>query len=102
MGEQGSIVSQNNLTFLCTSFKIPVVDTSGAGDAFMSGLIFSIVKKLSIEESIIFATACAALSVGQMGANEGIPKPKLVKRFIEKKFNTSIITTISKKRAFNN
>ena len=90
MGEQGSIVSQNNLTFLCPSFKIPVVDTSGAGDAFMSGLIFSIVKKLSIEESIIFATACAALSVGQMGANEGIPKPKLVKRFIEKKFNTSI------------
>ena len=90
MGEQGSIVSQNNLTFLCPSFKIPVVDTSGAGDAFMSGLIFSIVKKLSIEESIIFATACAALSVGQMGANVGIPKPKLVKRFIEKKFNTSI------------
>ena len=95
MGERGSIISQNNLTFLCPSFKIPVVDTSGAGDAFMSGLIFSIVKKLSIEESIIFATACAALSVGQMGANEGIPKPKLVKRFIEKKLNTSI-----KKRNF--
>ena len=95
MGERGSIISQNNLTFLCPSFKIPVVDTSGAGDAFMSGLIFSIVKKFSIEESIIFATACAALSVGQMGANEGIPKPKLVKRFIEKKLNTSI-----KKRNF--
>ena len=90
MGEQGSIVSQNNLTFLCPSFKIPVVDTSGAGDAFMSGLIFSIVKKFSIEESIIFATGCAALSVGQIGANEGIPKPELVKRFIEKKLNTSI------------
>ena len=95
MGERGSIISQNNLTFLCPSFKIPVVDTSGAGDAFMSGLIFSIVKKFSIEESIIFATACAALSVGQMGANEGMPKPKLVKRFIEKKLNTSI-----KKRNF--
>jgi len=89
MGERGSIVSTNNLTFICPSFKIPVVDTSGAGDAFMSGLIFSIVKKFSIEESIIFATACSALSVGHMGANEGIPKPNLVKKFIEKKLNTS-------------
>ena len=89
MGEKGSIVAVNNKTFICSPFKVTVTDTSGAGDAFMSGLIYSIVNKSSIEESIIFATACAALSVGHMGANEGIPKPKLVKKFIEKKLNTS-------------
>ena len=43
--DKGSIVATNNSTFVCPAFKVPVVDTSGAGDAFMSGLIFSIIKK---------------------------------------------------------
>ena len=95
MGDKGSIVATNNSTFVCPAFKVPVVDTSGAGDAIMSGLIFSIIKKFSIEESIIFATACAALSIGYMGANNNIPKPAIVKKFIKKKLNTS-----TKKRNF--
>ena len=56
----------------------------------------SIIKKLSIEDSIIFATACAALSIGYMGANNNIPKPAIVKKFIKKKLNTS-----TKKRNFS-
>jgi sugar/nucleoside kinase (ribokinase family) len=34
-------------------FKIKVVDTTGAGDAFISGFLASIIRGESIEESIM-------------------------------------------------
>ena len=90
MGKKGSIFIQNNNVFYCSAFKVSVVDSSGAGDAFMAGLIYSQLSKMSLNDSMIFAAACAAINITSIGASGNVPSFKLVKKFINKKLNTLI------------
>lgn len=50
----------------------PVIDRTGAGDAFTSGFIAKIAKGASVEEALIFGSANSTSVVGQIGAKEGI------------------------------
>lgn len=63
------------------SFKVNVVDTTGAGDAFNGGLAYSLAKGLSLNESIIFANKVSAISVTRFGAQSGMPYLKEVEGF---------------------
>lgn len=65
----------------------PRLETTGAGDAFGSGLTTGFIKGLSLEECLYLASANASSVVGQIGAKKGIlkerdlvdwPKEKLV------------------------
>ena len=47
MGKEGSIFIHNNNASYCSPFKVKVEDTSGAGDAFMAGLIFATLSEYS-------------------------------------------------------
>lgn len=42
-------------------FKISPVDTTGAGDSFRAGIIYGLLKKWSIEKTIAFSSALAAI-----------------------------------------
>ena len=88
LGREGSIFIHKNEAFYCPPFKIQVLDTSGAGDAFMGGLIFSILKKKSLNEIMIFATACAAVNIKHLGASGNLPKSIYINKFINLELNT--------------
>ena len=45
-----------------------VVDTTGAGDAFMGGLSFALLQGWNYEKVGLFANACAALCCTKIGA----------------------------------
>lgn len=51
---------------------VPVVDRTGAGDAFASGFLSQWVKGKGLKESIIFASANSTSVVTQIGAKPGI------------------------------
>jgi ribokinase len=51
---------------------VPVVDRTGAGDAFASGFLSQWVKGKSLRESIVFASANSTSVVGVIGAKPGI------------------------------
>lgn len=51
---------------------VPVVDRTGAGDAFASGFLSQWTQGKSLKESIIFASANSTSVVAQIGAKAGI------------------------------
>ena len=51
---------------------VPVVDRTGAGDAFGAGFVAQHAQGKSLEEAIVFASANATSVVSKIGATEGI------------------------------
>lgn len=51
---------------------VPVIDRTGAGDAFGSGLVAAFAKGKSLADAIVFASANSTSVVGQIGAKDGI------------------------------
>ena len=54
---------------------LPVVDTTGAGDAFAAAITYVLgVLGLGVEEACEFAAAAAGCSVTRLGARSGMPR----------------------------
>ena len=53
--------------------QVPVVDTTGAGDAFNAGLAYALAQNKSIGEAAEFAVRVSALAVTKFGAQGGMP-----------------------------
>ncbi|RDX61615.1 Ribokinase, partial [Mucuna pruriens] len=59
-----------------TSEKIPpseLIDTTGAGDAFVGALLYAICTNLSLEKMLPFASYVAAANCRALGARSGLP-----------------------------
>ncbi len=52
---------------------LPVVDTTGAGDSFMAGLMCALAKEMDVFSAAEFASCVAAKNVGAVGGTAGIP-----------------------------
>lgn len=67
-------------------YRVPVVDTTGAGDAFNAGFAYALGCGQSLGEAIAFANKVAAISVGRFGAQEGMPSLDEVAQFSESSY----------------
>jgi len=67
-------------------YRVPVVDTTGAGDAFNAGFAYALGSGQSLGEAIAFANKVAAISVGRFGAQEGMPSLDEVTQFSESSY----------------
>lgn len=65
-------------TFNSPSFAVPVVDTTGAGDAFHAAYIFALLQGWELPRRLRFANAAAALACTAMGAFAGLPRRREV------------------------
>lgn len=63
------------------AYKVPVVDTTGAGDSFNAGLAYSLAQRKSLEEAVSFAANVSALAVTKFGAQPGMPTLEEVEQF---------------------
>ena len=55
------IISDGKTCLTSRKYKINILDRIGAGDSFAAGIIFSLLKNYSLENSINFATATSCL-----------------------------------------
>lgn len=61
-GAQGSFLWSRDGSCSVASFRVPVKDTVGAGDAYDAALVAAILEKMSLEEAGRFASAAGALT----------------------------------------
>lgn len=68
MGAEGCLIATANNKVHVPAFKVDVVDTTGAGDAFMGGLSYGLLQGWDNARVGLFANACAALCCTKVGA----------------------------------
>lgn len=67
-GEEGAFWFRGAERIKASIYKVQAIDTTGAGDAFAGGLIFSyFIQKAAPETALDFASGCAALKCTQLG-----------------------------------
>lgn len=85
MGSRGVICSSKTETVWINALKVDPVDTTAAGDAFTGALAVALSEGQSIQKSLCFANAAAALSVTRMGAQTSLGWRDEVENFIAMK-----------------
>ncbi len=75
LGEKGCFFANEKESFFTNAFQLkdPVLDTTGAGDAFNGALAVGLSKDLDIKESLKFANKVAAISTIKLGAADSMP-----------------------------
>jgi sulfofructose kinase len=72
LGQDGVIAWDGEQLLHRAAFRVPVVDTTGAGDVFHAGFIYGLLRGWSLERQLDFACAAAALNCTCSGARGGI------------------------------
>ena len=67
-GAQGSVVTDGKQTIRTPAKPVDALDTTGAGDAFLGGLIAGIYRGLSLQDTASLANACGAVCCRISGA----------------------------------
>lgn len=83
LGEDGSVTLIGHKYVKVPAYDVEVVDTTGAGDAYLGELVAHMVFGGELVESMGYATAAAALAVGKVGAQDAMPTWAEVKAFVE-------------------
>ena len=78
LGAQGALLYHQNTFYEQAGYPIDVVDTVGAGDAFLGTLISGLLNNELPQEALKSATAMGALVAGSEGANPKISKEMLM------------------------
>ena len=83
LGEKGCLVGNGDETVRLGVYDVPVFDTCGAGDAFVSGFLYGLLQNWDMQRCALFATATAAFCVRAIGTTTAIPSAKTVLKFVE-------------------
>ncbi|MGC9780705.1 MAG: carbohydrate kinase family protein [Candidatus Heimdallarchaeota archaeon] len=85
MGENGSYILADGQIIEIPSYKVPVIDTTGAGEAYATGFIHYYLEGLDLKDIGTRAAACAALQITLSNARDGMLKKDEVEEFIKSK-----------------
>ncbi|MBT1076961.1 PfkB family carbohydrate kinase [Geobacter grbiciae] len=85
LGAAGSLTWSGNEPFHVPAFTVDAVDTTGAGDVFHGGYGYGILQGWSVRETVVFASAMAAMKCRQVGAQQGIPRLPDVSDFLARR-----------------
>ncbi len=81
-GARGTFWIENNEIIQIPAFKVDVIDTLGAGDAFHGALAYCLTQKFNIRQAIRFSNAVAAIKCTKLGGRAGIPTRTEVDQFL--------------------
>jgi len=74
LGGRGCYVTDGKESHLIEPFRVEVVDTTGAGDAFCTGFLYGLIKKKDLYEWGRLGNFVASRCIQRVGARKGLPR----------------------------
>uniref|UniRef100_E6QHV6 PfkB domain protein n=1 Tax=mine drainage metagenome TaxID=410659 RepID=E6QHV6_9ZZZZ len=72
LGHDGALAWDGQQFCYSSAFRVPVADTTGAGDIFHAGFIYALLQGWPLQRQLDFSGAAAALNCTAIGARGGI------------------------------
>jgi sugar/nucleoside kinase (ribokinase family) len=82
LGGEGLLFVEGETVFHADGYPIPVVDQTGAGDAFAAGLIAGLVRGLDARGCLAYGSALGASCVRAIGCSAGVFTAEEANRFM--------------------
>jgi len=73
LGKAGSVVSDGGSIAFIPAKKVNAIETTGAGDSFIGGVGYALMQGMTLTAACEFATACSAVTVCRLGAQDSMP-----------------------------
>lgn len=73
LGAEGAVLAAKGITQRFPAPEVEVVDTTGAGDAFVGALAAKLAKGTTLEDAVPFAVFTGAVAVTREGAQRSLP-----------------------------
>lgn len=83
LGSKGALLVSGTQVKQVDTYKVDVVDTTAAGDAFIGGFASALLRGLELEEAVKHANACGALATTKFGAQPSLPTQDDVETFLK-------------------
>jgi ribokinase len=74
LGKRGCYVTDGKESHHIEGYKVDVVDTTGAGDAFCAGFLYGLTKNKDLRECGKLGNLVASHCISKMGARAGLPR----------------------------
>jgi sulfofructose kinase len=82
LGQEGVLAWNCRQFQHVSAYRVPVVDTTGAGDIFHAGFIYGLLQGWPLERQLDFACAAAALNCTAVGARGGIETTEAIEKLM--------------------
>ncbi|MGJ9385990.1 ribokinase [Salipaludibacillus sp. CF4.18] len=73
LGKKGSVAYDGHRDYFTPAIEVNSVDSTGAGDAYTSALVYSLYQDWDIEKSMAFATKVSSITVTKDGGQNSFP-----------------------------
>lgn len=81
LGSKGALLVTASQVTHVNTYKVDVVDTTAAGDAFIGGFASAMLSGKSLKDSVRYGCACGALATTKFGAQPSLPTKTEVETF---------------------
>jgi ribokinase len=82
LGPEGVIYCDKSGLYTYPAIDVPVVETTGAGDSFIGGLIYAMAEKKDLFSCLKIASYCSAITIQHTGAQESMASLSQLRQFI--------------------
>ena len=82
LGPDGVLAWDGNDLHHAAAYRVPVVDTTGAGDIFHAGFIYGLLQGWPLDHQLDFACAAAALNCTAVGARGAIQSVEAIQNLM--------------------